>query len=71
LAVDLLKLYAARSQQTGFAYPPRYALAGGTEDFPYQATTDQLKAVQDVKRDMESDRPMDRLVCGDVEAKQK
>jgi len=42
-----------------------YALAG-TEDLPHQATTDQLKAVQDVKRDMESDRPMDRLVCGDV-----
>ncbi len=67
VAVDLLKLYAARSQQKGFAYPPDMPWQEELEDsFPYQPTTDQLKAVQDVKRDMESDRPMDRLVCGDV-----
>ncbi|PPS45049.1 transcription-repair coupling factor [Chroococcidiopsis sp. TS-821] len=67
LAVDLLKLYAARSQQQGFSYPPDQPWQEELEDsFPYQPTTDQLKAVQDVKRDMESDRPMDRLVCGDV-----
>ncbi|MBD2451401.1 transcription-repair coupling factor [Nostoc sp. FACHB-152] len=67
LAVDLLKLYAARSQQQGFAYPHDMPWQEEMEDsFPYQPTTDQLKAVQDVKRDMESDRPMDRLVCGDV-----
>lgn len=67
LAVDLLKLYAARSQQQGFSYPGDMPWQEELEDsFPYQATTDQLKAVQDVKRDMESDRPMDRLVCGDV-----
>jgi transcription-repair coupling factor (superfamily II helicase) len=67
LAVDLLKLYAARSQQHGFAYPADMPWQEELEDsFPYQPTTDQLKAVQDVKRDMESDRPMDRLVCGDV-----
>jgi len=67
LAVDLLKLYAARSQQQGFAFPPDLPWQEELEDsFPYQPTTDQLKAVQDVKRDMESDRPMDRLVCGDV-----
>lgn len=67
LAVDLLKLYAARSKQEGFAYPQDMPWQEELEDsFPYQATTDQLKAVQDVKRDMESDRPMDRLVCGDV-----
>ncbi|GAX40144.1 transcription-repair coupling factor [Tolypothrix sp. NIES-4075] len=67
LAVDLLKLYAARSQQHGFTYPPDMPWQEELEDsFPYQPTTDQLKAVQDVKRDMESDRPMDRLVCGDV-----
>ncbi|MES1022396.1 transcription-repair coupling factor [Gloeocapsa sp. BRSZ] len=67
LAVDLLKLYAARSQQQGLAYPPDQPWQEELEDsFPYQPTTDQLKAVQDVKRDMESDRPMDRLVCGDV-----
>ncbi|MBD2494537.1 transcription-repair coupling factor [Nostoc sp. FACHB-280] len=67
LAVDLLKLYAARSQQQGFAFPHDMPWQEEMEDsFPYQPTTDQLKAVQDVKRDMESDRPMDRLVCGDV-----
>ncbi|AFY50464.1 transcription-repair coupling factor Mfd [Nostoc sp. PCC 7524] len=67
LAVDLLKLYAKRSQQEGYAYPQDMPWQEEMEDsFPYQPTTDQLKAVQDVKRDMESDRPMDRLVCGDV-----
>ena len=67
LAVDLLQLYAARSQQKGYAYPPDMPWQEELEDsFPYQPTTDQLKAVQDVKRDMESDRPMDRLACGDV-----
>ncbi|MGA1475349.1 MAG: DEAD/DEAH box helicase, partial [Prochlorothrix sp.] len=67
VAVDLLKLYAQRSKQTGFAYPADQPWQQEMEDsFPYQATPDQLKAVQDVKLDMESDRPMDRLVCGDV-----
>ncbi|MBD2774606.1 transcription-repair coupling factor [Iningainema tapete] len=67
LAVDLLKLYAARSQQQGIAFPPDMPWQQELEDsFPYQPTTDQLKATQDVKRDMESSRPMDRLVCGDV-----
>jgi len=67
LAVDLLQLYAQRTQQKGFAYPEDYPWQEELEDsFPYQPTPDQLKAVQDVKRDMMSDRPMDRLVCGDV-----
>ncbi|MBD1891318.1 transcription-repair coupling factor [Coleofasciculus sp. FACHB-SPT9] len=67
LAVDLLKLYAQRSQQQGFVYPADSPWQEELEDsFPYQPTPDQLKAVQDVKREMESDRPMDRLVCGDV-----
>lgn len=67
LAVDLLKLYSTRSQQTGFTYPQDSPWQEEMEDsFPYQPTTDQLKATQDVKRDMESERPMDRLVCGDV-----
>lgn len=67
LAVDLLKLYAKRAQQEGFAFPIDNPWQEELEDsFPYQATPDQLKAVQDVKRDMESPRPMDRLVCGDV-----
>lgn len=67
LAVDLLKLYASRAQQQGFTYPIDTPWQEEMEDsFPYQPTTDQLKATQDVKRDMESERPMDRLVCGDV-----
>ena len=67
VAVDLLKLYAQRAKMEGFSYPADMPWQQELEDsFPYQATPDQLKAVQDVKRDMESDRPMDRLVCGDV-----
>jgi transcription-repair coupling factor (superfamily II helicase) len=67
LAVDLLQLYAQRSQQQGFTYPLDQPWQQEMEEsFPYQPTPDQLKAAQDVKRDMESDRPMDRLVCGDV-----
>ena len=67
LAVDLLQLYAQRAKQEGFAYPADSPWQAELEDsFRYQATPDQLKATQDVKRDMESPRPMDRLVCGDV-----
>jgi transcription-repair coupling factor (superfamily II helicase) len=67
LAFDLLKLYAERSDSRGFAYPIDSPWQQELEDsFRYQPTPDQLKAVQDVKRDMESDRPMDRLICGDV-----
>ncbi|OLP17147.1 transcription-repair coupling factor [Leptolyngbya sp. 'hensonii'] len=67
LAVDLLQLYANRAQQQGFPYPIDSPWQEEMEDsFAYQPTPDQLKAIQDVKRDMESDRPMDRLVCGDV-----
>ncbi|MEM6351312.1 MAG: transcription-repair coupling factor [Cyanobacteria bacterium P01_D01_bin.14] len=67
VAVDLLKLYAQRSQLEGHAYPVDMPWQQELEDsFPYQPTPDQLKATQEVKRDMESPRPMDRLVCGDV-----
>ena len=67
LAVDLLKLYAKRSKLSGYAYPGDNPWQKELEDsFPYQPTPDQLKAIQDVKVDLESDRPMDRLVCGDV-----
>ena len=67
LAVDLLALYAARAKREGFSYPKNMAWQQEMEDsFPYQPTTDQLRAVQDVKQDMESTRPMDRLICGDV-----
>ena len=67
VAVDLLKLYAQRAKMEGFTFPSDMPWQQELEDsFPYQPTPDQLKAVQDVKRDMESPRPMDRLVCGDV-----
>jgi len=67
LAVDLLNLYAKRAKQQGYAFPPDMPWQQELEDsFPYQPTPDQLKATFDVKRDMEGDRPMDRLVCGDV-----
>lgn len=67
LAVNLLELYAKRAKLTGHPYPPDLPWQEEMEDsFPYQPTPDQLKATQDVKRDLESDRPMDRLVCGDV-----
>lgn len=67
VAVDLLKLYAQRAEQTGFVYPLDTPWQQELEDsFPYQPTPDQLKAAQAVKQDMESERPMDRLVCGDV-----
>ncbi len=67
VAFDLLQLYANRAQREGFAYPIDTPWQQEMEEsFPYQPTPDQLKAAQDVKLDMESDRPMDRLVCGDV-----
>lgn len=67
VAVDLLKLYAQRAEQQGYTYPVDTPWQQELEDsFPYQPTPDQLKATQDMKRDMQSDRPMDRLVCGDV-----
>ncbi|PSB12231.1 transcription-repair coupling factor, partial [Pleurocapsa sp. CCALA 161] len=67
LAVDLLKLYAKRAKLEGYAYPPDNPWQQELEDsFPYQPTPDQLKATQEIKNDLESDRPMDRLVCGDV-----
>jgi len=67
VAVDLLDLYAQRSQLSGYAYPEDTEWQQELEDsFPYQETPDQLKAVQDVKRDLENDQPMDRLICGDV-----
>ncbi len=67
VAFDLLALYAKRTQQIGFGYPPDTPWQQEMEDsFPYTPTPDQQKATQDVKRDMESPHPMDRLVCGDV-----
>ena len=67
VAMDLVKLYAERHQIKGFAFPPDGPWQLELEDsFPYDPTPDQLKAIADVKRDMERHQPMDRLVCGDV-----
>ena len=67
VAMDLVKLYAERHQIQGFAFPPDGPWQAELEDsFPYDPTPDQLKAITDVKRDMERPQPMDRLVCGDV-----
>ena len=67
IARDLIKLYAARREQKGFAFTPDTYLQQELEaSFIYEDTPDQLTATQAIKADMESDRPMDRLVCGDV-----
>ena len=67
IARDLIKLYAARRQERGFAFSPDSFLQHELEaSFLYEDTPDQLKATNDVKADMEQQRPMDRLVCGDV-----
>ena len=67
IARDLIKLYSQRKQEKGFSYTPDSFLQHELEaSFIYEDTPDQLKTTQDVKADMESERPMDRLVCGDV-----
>ena len=67
IARDLIKLYAARRHQKGFAFSHDTYLQHELEaSFLYEDTPDQLKATQDVKADMEQAKPMDRLVCGDV-----
>lgn len=67
IADDLVKLYSARQQAKGFAFSPDTPWQKELEDaFPYQETTDQLTAIDEVKDDMEKPVPMDRLICGDV-----
>lgn len=67
IARDLIKLYAKRRKEKGFAYSQDSYLQHELEaSFLYEDTPDQSKATADVKKDMESKRPMDRLVCGDV-----
>lgn len=67
IAFNLIQLYAKRRLEKGFQYKPDSYLQMELESsFMYEDTPDQGKATQDVKNDMESDRPMDRLVCGDV-----
>ena len=67
IAFDLIKVYAKRRLQKGFQYAPDSYLQHELEaSFLYEDTPDQSKATNDIKRDMESTRPMDRLICGDV-----
>jgi transcription-repair coupling factor (superfamily II helicase) len=67
LAFDLVDLYARRSTVSGFTYGPDTEMQREMEAlFPFEETPDQLAAIADVKADMESGEPMDRLVCGDV-----
>lgn len=67
LAFDLVDLYTRRSSITGFAFgPDSSSQIEMEESFPYDETRDQLDAIADIKADMESTKPMDRLLCGDV-----
>lgn len=67
IARDLIKLYAARRQEKGYQYAPDSYLQHELEaGFIYEDTPDQVKAMAAIKSDMESPRPMDRLICGDV-----
>ncbi len=67
IAADLLKLYAKRESAPGFGYSRDSAMHREFDSlFPYQETEDQLRAIEEIKKDMERSRPMDRLLCGDV-----
>lgn len=67
MARDLIAIYALRHEEKGYQFSPDSQMQHELEaSFIFEDTPDQLKATQDVKRDMESDRPMDRLICGDV-----
>ena len=67
LATDLVALYAERARRKGFAFPEDDVWQREFEEsFPYDETEDQLRCVAEIKADMQSERPMDRLLCGDV-----
>ena len=67
VAKDLIELYAKRQKIKGFSFSPDTPWQKQFEDsFPYTETDDQLRCIQDVKKDMEKPQPMDRLLCGDV-----
>ena len=67
VAKDLVELYAARQRETGYQYGADTVWQKEFEEmFPYEETEDQINAIQDTKRDMESPKIMDRLICGDV-----
>ena len=67
MTFDLLKLYADREKRKGFVYEKdNYLYDEFEKSFPYEETEDQIKAIADIKKDMESDQILDRLICGDV-----
>ncbi len=67
MAMDLVELYAKREKLKGYAYGPDTPWQAQFEDFfPYEETEGQLSSAEEIKKDMEKDRPMDRLLCGDV-----
>ena len=67
IAEKLIEIYAKRKDAEGFAFSPDDASQQEFEDaFPFQETDDQLRAIKEIKRDMEKPKPMDRLLCGDV-----
>ncbi len=67
IADDLIKLYAERESRKGYAFSKDTEMQREFEaSFPYQETEDQLRCIAEIKQDMEKDRPMDRLLCGDV-----
>src|SRR5699024_4401366 len=67
IADELIKLYAQREAQKGYAFEPDSDLQHEFElAFPYQETDDQIRCVEEIKKDMEAIKPMDRLLCGDV-----
>lgn len=67
VAEDLVELYAARQRSEGYVYGPDTVWQKEFEEmFPFEETEDQIQAIEDTKRDMESNRIMDRLICGDV-----
>ena len=67
MAGELINLYAERQVRKGHTFPPDGEMQLNFEQaFPYRETPDQMDAIDAVKSDMESERPMDRLICGDV-----
>lgn len=67
MANDLVKLYATRQEVSGHAFPPDTPWQKQfEEEFPYDETPDQITAIEEIKKDMENQKPMDRLLCGDV-----
>nr|WP_295970509.1 transcription-repair coupling factor [uncultured Bacillus sp.] len=67
IAEDLIKLYAEREAAVGYAFSPDGEMQRDFEAaFPYEETEDQIRSIHEIKKDMEKERPMDRLLCGDV-----